>query len=84
MIESFYMLSEDEKAEIAAHKSQYTVEEIEEKLSVICFRKGSFDSNTSSKNNNTTEVPVTFNLKVSGTSKPAWLSAVDNVKNNKN
>ena len=84
MIESFYMLSDEEKQEIAANKSQYTVEEIEEKLSVICFRKGSFDSNTSSKNNNTTEVPVTFNLKVSGTSKPAWLSAVDNVKNNKN
>ena len=84
MIESFYMLSDEEKQEIAANKSQYTVEEIEEKLSVICFRKGSFDSNTSSKNNNTTEVPVTFNLKVSGASKPAWLSAVDNVKNNKN
>ena len=84
MIESFYMLSDEEKQEIAANKSQYTVEEIEEKLSVICFRKGSFDSNTSSKNNNTTEVPLTFNLKVSNTSKPAWLSAVDNVKNNKN
>ena len=84
MIESFYMLSDEDKQEVAANKSKYSVEEIEEKLSVICFRKGNFDSNTSSKNNNTTEVPMTFNLKPTGTSKPAWLSAVDNVKNNKN
>ena len=85
MIESFYMLSDDEKKEIVDNKSQYTVEEIEEKLSVICFRKGNFDLSNTSKNDNNTEAPVTtFKIdNVSGNSKPAWLSAVDNVKNKK-
>ena len=81
MINSFYMLSDDEKAEISANKSQYSVEEIEEKLSVICFRKGNFNSGKTSEKE---ETPiVTFNVHNVGSSKPAWLSAVDNSKNNK-
>ena len=86
MIESFYMLSDEDKQEIVANKSKFTVEEIEEKLSVICFRKGNFDLSNTSNINNITEAPVvTFNLQnVHGASKPAWLTAVDYVKNNKN
>lgn len=85
MIESFCMLSDEEKADVVANKAQYSLAEIEEKLSVICFRKGNFNSNNSSKNNNNTEAPITtFNFNgVTGDSKPAWLSAVDNNKNNK-
>lgn len=85
MIESFCMLSDEEKADVVANKAQYSLAEIEEKLSVICFRKGNFNSNNNSKNNNNTEAPITtFNFNgVSGDSKPAWLSAVDNNKNNK-
>lgn len=86
MIESFCMLSDEEKADVVANKAQYSLAEIEEKLSVICFRKGNFNSNNSSKNNNNTEAPITtfnFNDGVTGDSKPAWLSAVDNNKNNK-
>ena len=87
MIESFYMLTDEDKQEVVANKANYTVEDIEEKLSVICFRKKvNFDSDNTSKNNNKTEEPVvTFTMTGIGTgSKPAWISAVDNFKNNMN
>lgn len=86
MIDSFYMLTDEDKQEVMANKANYTVEDIEEKLSVICFRKKvNFDSDNNSKNNNKIEEPVvTFTVANVGGSKPAWISAVDNVKNNKN
>ena len=84
MIGKFYMLSDDDKADVLSNKANYTVEEIEEKLSVICFRKKvNFELEDNSKNNNKTEQPaVTFNMSnLGGASKPDWLRAVDNVKN---
>lgn len=85
MINSFYMLSDDDKQDVIANKSKYSVEEIEEKLSVICFRKKvNFDLEDNSKNDNKTEQPVvTFNLSGAGSSKPAWLTAVENIQNNR-
>ena len=78
------MLSDDDKAEVLANKAPFTVEEIEEKLSVICFRKKvNFELEDNSKNNNKIEQPaVTYNLSNLGASKPDWLIAVDNAKNN--
>lgn len=86
MIKKFFMLSDEleEKKEIVANKASYSLEEIEEKLSVLCFRhKVNFDLENTSKNHNTTEASVvTFNLSgAAGASQPAWLSAVDNYKN---
>ena len=84
MIEKFYMLSDDDKAEVLENKANFTVEEIEEKLSVICFRKKvNFELEDNSKNDNKIEQPaVTFNMSnLGGASKPDWLKAVDNVKN---
>lgn len=78
IIGKFYMLSDDDKKDVIENKAKYTVEEIEEKLSVIGFRKKvNFDLK------NETETPAyTVNISsVSGTSKPAWLSAVDQNKN---
>ena len=82
MIGRFYMLSDEDKADVIAHKANYSVEDIEEKLSVICFRKKvNFDLEDNSKNNNKTEQPaVTFNMSNLGASKPDWLIAVDNAK----
>ena len=78
MIGRFYMLSDEDKKEIIDNKANYTVEDIEEKLSVICFRK-----KINFENNNKTEQPaVTFNVSNFGASKPDWLVAVDNVKAN--
>ena len=83
MIGKFYMLSDEDKAEVLFNKANYTVEEIEEKLSVICFRKKvNFELEDNSKNNNKVEQPpVTFNMSNPGASMPAWLQAVENAKN---
>lgn len=83
MISKFYMLSEEDKADVMSNKANYTVEEIEEKLSVICFRKKvNFELEDNSKNDNKIEQPaVTFNMSNLGASKPDWLIAVDNAKN---
>ena len=80
MIGKFTMLSDEDKAEVISNKANYTVDEIEEKLSVICFRKR---INFNFEDNSKTEQPaVTFNVSNSGASKPEWLLAVDNAKNN--
>lgn len=83
MISKFYMLSDDDKKDIVANKAQYTVEEIEEKLSVLCFRnKVNFDLENTQNNN--TGPAVTFDLSAGlGASKPAWIAAMDSIKNNK-
>lgn len=87
MIEKFFMLSDDDKKDIIDNKANYTIQEIEEKLSVICFRKKvHFDlEEETSTNTTTTEQPVvTFNLSNECEANvPAWLKAVDNVRNNK-
>ena len=80
MIGKFTMLSDEDKADVISNKANYSVNEIEEKLSVICFRK---KVNFNFEDNSKTEQPaVTFNMSNSGASKPDWLIAVDNAKNN--
>ena len=77
MIASFYMLSDEDKKDVIEHKSEYTLEEIESKLSVICVRnKVSFSLNEESSE----EKPVTtFNLNdTTAEILPAWLQAVEN------
>ena len=83
MIENFYMLSDEDKQDVIANKSKYTIEEIEEKLSVICFRKKvNFELENTSKNHNNIEQPaMTYNMSdFGGAAKPDWLIAVDNNK----
>lgn len=86
MISKFYMLSDEDKADVISNKANYTVEDIEEKLSVICFRKKvNFELDDNSKNNIKIEQPaVTFNMSNLGATKPDWLVAVDNKINNHN
>ena len=83
MIDKFAMLSEEEKADVVANKSKYSLEEIESKLSVICVRKKvNFDSLDSSKINNNMS-GKTFTYSLDGTSEgnaPAWVQAVKNNK----
>jgi hypothetical protein len=78
MISKFYMLSDDDKAEILSNKAQYTVEEIEEKLSVICFRKKVVFEEENKNTQGTEQPPMTYNMSNLGASKPDWLIAVDN------
>ena len=85
MINSFYMLSEEDKAEVRANKANFSLEDIEAKLSVICVRKKvNFDLEDSSKNEDNTETPITtFNVGDSHDATPAWLRAVDAVAKNR-
>ena len=66
LINSFYMLSDEDKKDVIENKSKYSLDEIEAKLSVICVRKKvNFDSEGKDKNENiveTEEVATTFNL----------------------
>ena len=87
LIESFYMLSDEDKAEVVENKAKYSLEDIEAKLSVICVRKKvNFDLDDTSKNDNTVEDEkvMTYNIsETDNTSTPAWISALKNTRDNR-
>ena len=80
LINSFYMLSDEDKKDVVENKAQYSLEDIEAKLSVICVRKKvNFELE-----DNTTDVATTFNLNDAKTeSLPAWINAVKNTQNSR-
>ena len=87
LINSFYMLSDEDKKDVIENKTNYSLDEIESKLSVICVRKKvSFDLNNEEKENKSEEeVATTFNLhSVEVDNVPAWLKAVEDVRNRNN
>ena len=82
LINSFYMLSDEDKKDIIANKSKYTLDEIEKELSVICVRKKVNFNLDEEKNSTEKVVPTTFNLnEVENNDLPAWLKAVENRRN---
>ncbi len=88
LIKSFYMLSDAEKAEVREHMDEYSLEDIEAKLSVICVRnKVNFDSDDKAKNDKEVEeentTVTTFNIEDNGSSVPAWISACIKTQNSK-
>ena len=79
LIQSFYMLSEEDKKEVIENKAKYSLDEIESKLSVICVRKKvNFDLEDNSKNDSIVEeTPVTtFNVNEAEGAVPAWIKAL--------
>ena len=81
MINSFCMLSDEDKADVIENKSKYTLDEIEAKLSVICVRKKvSFDLDSDNKEET---APTTFSLDSldADAGLPEWLKAVEKTKN---
>lgn len=79
MIDSFYMLSKEEKADVIANIDTYSLEDIEAKLSIICVRnKVSF--NLDEDNNN---VVTTYNINQDSYEEevPAWVRALRSVAN---
>lgn len=86
LIKSFYMLSDEDKKEVIDNKSKYSLDEIEAKLSVICFRKKvNFDLEDNSKIEEKVEDKenpvVTYNMsETDETSIPAWIAAVKNTR----
>ena len=86
LIESFYMLSDEDKAEVVENKAKYSLEDIEAKLSVICVRKKvNFDLDDTSKNDNIVEDKdvMTYNITDTEASTPAWISALKNTRDNR-
>lgn len=80
MINSFYMLSDEDKAEVVSKIDEYSVEDIEAKLSIICVRnKVSFELDN--ENNDPTN-PTVFNLNPEEDNVPAWIKSARQVANN--
>ena len=78
MIASFYMLSDEDKADVINNIDTYSVDDIEAKLSIICVRnKVNFDLDENKDNNN--QNPTVFNLNGGSddddASIPAWVKA---------
>ena len=78
LINSFYMLSDEDKKDVIENKSQYSYDDIEAELSVICVRKKvNFESEEEAQQ----DVATTFSLSGQQDSLPAWINAVKNTQN---
>ena len=84
LIDSFYMLSDEDKADVIENKSKYSLDDIESKLSVICVRKKvNFDLEDTSKKEVENSV-VTYNISNTETSStPAWIAALKNTRDSR-
>ena len=89
LINSFYMLSDEDKKDVREHMSEYSLEDIESKLCVICVKnKVNFEKENLDENNNKVEeensAVATFNIDNNeGSNIPAWISACINTQNSK-
>ena len=74
MIDSFYMLTNEDKKDVIDNIDSYSLDDIEAKLSIICVRnKVSFNLD----NNNNKGTDVTLNLNEAGDDDtPAWVKAI--------
>lgn len=84
MIASFYMLSDEDKADVTANINTYSLDEIESKLSVICVRnKVNFNLEEETEEN-----PVVYNVNNGELNDdeglPAWVKAVKDTEKNLN
>ena len=77
MIDQFYMLSDEDKADVIANIDTYSVDDIEAKLSIICVRnKVSFDLDENNKNSGN---PTVYNLNNNDSDEanvPAWVKSL--------
>lgn len=85
MIAQFYMLSDEDKADVIANIDTYSVDDIEAKLAILCVRnKVSFDlDNKEGKET----IPTVYNLNSNpedDASTPAWIKAAIAVSERKN
>lgn len=76
LINSFYMLTDEDKVDVINNKTNYSLDEIEAKLSVICVRKKvNFDLDETSKDKeNDVQSDVTTYTLNEEDSTPAWIS----------
>jgi hypothetical protein len=76
MIDSFYMLSDEDKKDVLDNIDNYSLDDIEAKLSVMCVRKKvSFSVDTDSEQN---KLPVAYSFNTNtedDEATPAWVKA---------
>lgn len=83
MIDSFYMLSDEDKSDVTTNIDTYSLNDIEAKLAVICVRNKVNFSLDEDKNEDKPE--MTFNLNSAEKQEnnaPAWVQAVRQVASN--
>lgn len=86
MIASFYMLSDEDKKDVVENINQYSLDDIEAKLSILCVRNKVNFSLDSEKDPNV-KPPVNFHLnggEFSDATVPAWVRSLEAVAKNKN
>lgn len=85
LINSFTMLSDEDKKDVVENKSNYTLDEIKSKLAVICYdKKVNFAVEEKEPVKKEAEAPVIFELNSAAVEMPAWLEAVENRRKNNN
>ena len=79
MINSFYMLSDEDKKDVIENIDTYSVDDIEAKLSIICVRnKVSF--NLEEENDKSEKEPIVYNFSsAEECSVPAWVKSLQSV-----
>jgi len=79
MIESFYMLSDEDKKDVVANIDTYSIDDIEAKLSIICVRN-KVNFSLEDDNNGTNNDPTIFNLGGNFDDEvPAWIKSLRSV-----
>lgn len=76
LINKYYMLSDEEKADVIEHKSEYTLDEIESKLAVIYVNKNVIFSIDEENEGREDDPSTTFSLEESVESVPAIVEAL--------
>lgn len=77
MIDSFYMLSDEDKADVIANIDTYSLDDIEAKLSVICVRTKAFGLDTQETKEEQNDMSFSLEqLEDDFTDVPAWVKAV--------
>ena len=87
LINSFYMLSDEDKKDVIENKSKYSLDDIEAKLSIICVRKKvNFNLEEESNSEKEEQPAITYNLNSveADCNVPAWLKAVEDRRNANN
>ena len=85
MIDSFTMLSDSDKEDVVAHIDEYSVQQIEEKLSVICVRnKLNLSESTEHAEAGTTFSLDDIDAEPEIDNAPAWITLLRQAKHNDN
>ena len=78
MINSFYMLSDEDKQDVINNIDTYSLDDIEAKLSIICVRnKVSF--NLDEENKEKEQITFSLDSEIDDSVTPAWVKAVQTV-----